>query len=181
MRMKSGWVGVVAALAASLGCSLVVAPAGAAAATTCTGNSGSIKLSPGLEESAQVQNITIKGTLSGCTGGSVSGGSYLAHLKTTDSVSCAALASVGEAATGSIVVKWSPKGQGNSSGTFSMPLTGLAGVSIGGTLEGGPFATSSMSGTVSQSFAGTCGGGKGKGKAKKVKDGTFTGSAVEVS
>ena len=81
-----------------------------------------------------------------------------------------------------MVIKWSPKGQGNSNGTFSMPLTALAGVSIGGTLESGPFATLGISGTVSQSFAGTCGGsGKGKKKGKKVKDGTFTGSAVEVS
>ena len=183
MRTRFGWLCVLATVAAPLGAmGLVAAPASAAAATTCSGNSGSIKLSPGLEESAQTQNITIKGTLSGCTGGTVTGGSYLAHLKTTNPVSCAALASAGEAATGTIVIKWSPKGQGNSSGAFSMPLTALAGVSLGGTLESGPFATSSISGTVSQSFAGTCGGsGKGKSKAKKVKDGSFTGSAFEVS
>ncbi|MGO9322902.1 MAG: hypothetical protein ACLQBY_19155 [Solirubrobacteraceae bacterium] len=183
MRTKFGWLCVFAALAAPLGAmGLGAAPAGAATGTTCSGNSGSIKLSPGLEESAQTQNITIKGTLTDCTGSTVTGGSYLAHLKTTHPVSCAALASAGEAATGTIVIKWSPKGQGNSNGAFSMPLTALAPVSIGGTLESGLFATSSISGTVSQSFAGTCGGGgKGKSKAKKVKNGTFTGSAVEVS
>jgi hypothetical protein len=111
-----------------------------------------------------VQNITIKGTLSGCTGGTVTGGSYLAHLKTTNPVGCAALASPGEPATGSVVIKWSPrgKGQGNSDGTFSMPLTALPGASLGGTLEKGPFATLSISGTVSQTFSGTCGVGVGK-------------------
>ncbi len=183
MRTRFGRLWILAALAMPLGTAgLAAAPAGASGATTCSGNHGSIKLSPGLQESAQVQNVTIKGTLSGCTGSTVTGGSYLAHLKTTSPVSCAALASAGEAATGSIVIKWSPKGQGNSNGTFSMPLTALAGVSIGGTLESGPFATSSISGTVSQSFAGTCGGsGKGKKKSKKVKDGTFIGSAVEIS
>jgi hypothetical protein len=182
MRTKFGRLCVLAALAVPMGLvGFVTAPASASAATTCSGNSGTIKLSPGLQESAQVQNITIKGTLSGCTGGTVTGGSYQAHLKTTSAVSCAALSSAGEAATGSIIIKWSPKGQGNSNGTFSMPLTAMAGVSVGGTLESGPFATSTLSGTVSQSFAGACGGGKGKSKGKKVKDGTFTGSAFEVS
>ena len=159
---------------------LVVAPAGASAATTCTGNSGSIKLSPGLQESAHVQNITIKGALSGCTGSSVTGGSYVAHLKTTEAVSCTALESAGEAATGSIVIKWSPHGQGNSNGTFSMPLTDAAAVNIGGTLESGPFAGETLSGTVTQSYAGTC-ISSGHKKAKKIKSGTFTGSAVEIS
>jgi hypothetical protein len=182
MGTRFARLSVLAALMAPIGAmGLAAAPAGASAGTTCSANSGSIKLSPGLQESAQVQNITIKGTLSGCTGATVTGGTYVAHLKTTNPVSCAALASAGEAATGSIVIKWSPKGQGNSNGTFSMPLTAVAGVSISGTLAGGPFPTSSISGTVSQSFAGTCGGGKGKKKAKKVKDGTFSGSAVGIS
>jgi hypothetical protein len=164
--------------AAMLG--FVVAPAGASAATTCTGNSGSIKLSPGLQQSAHVQNITIKGTLSGCTGSTVTGASYVAHLKTTNAVSCTALESAGEAATGSIVIKWSPHGQGNSNGTFSMPLTDAAAVNIGGTLEGGPFPGATLSGTVSQAYAGACTTGSGK-KSKKIKSGTFTGSAVEIS
>jgi hypothetical protein len=183
MRTRLGRLWVLATLAIPLGAiSLVATPASAyAEGTTCSGNSGSIKLSPGLQESAQVQNITIKGKLTGCTGSTVTSATYLAHLKTTGPVSCAALASTGEAATGSIVIKWSPTGQGNSSGTFSMPLTAVAGVSLGGTLESGPFATSTISGTVSQTFAGACGGGKGKKKAKKVKDGALTGSALEFS
>jgi hypothetical protein len=186
MQRRFRRLGVLTALAVPLGVIGFAAPASASASTTCTGNSGTIKLSPGLQESAQVQNITIKGTLSGCTGSSVTGGTYLAHLKTAGPVSCAALSSAGEVATGSIVIKWSPKGQGNSNGTFSMPLTALAGVGLGGTLQSGPFATSSISGTVSQSFAGACGGGgkskgKGKAKAKKIKDGSFTGPGFELS
>lgn len=182
MRTRFTRLSVLVALAAPLATmGISAAPASAAEGTTCSGNSGSIKLSPGLSESAQVQNISIKGSLSGCTG-AVTSAKYVAHLKTTDPVSCTALSSTGEAATGTIVIKWSPKGQGNSNGTFSMPLTELAGVSIGGTLESGPFETLKISGTVSQSFQGTCGGGgKGKSKAKKVKNGTFTGSAVEIS
>jgi hypothetical protein len=161
--------------------SISTAPASAAEGTTCTGNSGSAKFSPGLTSSAKVQNVIVKGTLSGCSGGGVSGGSYIAHLKTTNAVSCAALAGPGEPATGTVVIKWSPKGQGNSNGTFSMPLTGVPGVSLAGTLESGPFATMSLSGTVSQTFSGTCGAAVGKKKAKAVKDSTFTGSAVTIA
>jgi hypothetical protein len=182
MRIKLAGLSLFAALMApSAMMGIAAAPASAAEGTTCSANSGSIKLSPGLEESARVQNITIKGTLSGCTG-TVTTAKYVAQLKTADPVSCSALASPGEVATGSIVIKWSPKGQGNSNGTFSMPLTASAGVSIGGSLEHGPFETLALSGTVAQSFQGTCGGGgKGKKKAKKVKTGSFTGSPVEIS
>jgi hypothetical protein len=182
MRRRFARFSVLALLTVPLAAMGLAVPAGASAATTCSGNKGSIKLSPGLGGSAQVQNVTIKGTLSGCTGSTVTAASYVAHLKTTDPVSCAALASAGEATSGSIVIKWSPKGQGNSNGTFGMPLTAVPGVSISGTLSSEPFASSTISGTVSQSFAGTCGsGGKGKKKGKKVKDGTFTGSAVEIA
>jgi hypothetical protein len=181
MRTRLAGLSVVVALAGPVALMGVSAASASAAGTTCTGNSGWIKLSPGLSESAQVQNVSIKGTLSGCTGSTVTKGSYVAQLKTTHAVTCAALAGAGEPATGSIVIKWSPKGQGNSMGTFSMPLTALAGVSIGGTLEKGPFSVAGISGTVSQSFSGACGGGKGKKKAKKLKDGSFTGSEVVIS
>ncbi len=97
------------------------APASAAGGTICSANSGTIKLSPGLEEVAHIQNITIKGSLSGCTGSTVTGATYVAQLKTTDAVTCSALTSAGDAATGSIVIKWSPKGQGTSHGTLTMP------------------------------------------------------------
>jgi len=57
------------------------------------------------------------------------------------------------------------------------------GVSLGVTLESGPFSGGSVAGTVSQSFTGgaTCGVAKGKMKAKKVNKGTFAGSAVTIS
>ncbi len=181
MRTRFAGLSVLAALIAPLATMGVsAAPASAVTGTICSENHGTLKLSPGLNESAHVQNISIKGMLSGCTG-TVTAGSYVAHLKTTNPVTCAALASAGEAATGSLVIKWSPKGQGNSSGTLSMPLSGLASVSMSGTLNQGPFATLGISGTVSQSFQGTCGGGTGKKKAKKVKNGSFTGSPVEIA
>jgi len=186
MRTRFGGLSVAAALISAIGIMSAFAASASAASTTCTGNSGTIKLSPGLSQSLHVQNITIKGTLSGCSGAesSVTGAKYVAQLKTVGPVSCSALTGAGAAEEeAKIVIKWSPSGQGNSMGTFSMPLTEVPGVSLGGTLASGPFSGGSIAGTVSQTFTGgaTCGVAEGKKKAKKVNKGTFTGSAVTIS
>lgn len=177
---------LLAVLAVMLGAMGVSVASASAATTTCTGDGGTIKLSPGLSASPQVQNITIKGTLSECSGegSTVVAGKYLAHLKTAEAVTCSALTGAGalEEET-KIIIKWSPKGQGNSMGTFSMALTEVPGVSLGGTLSSGPFSGDNIAGTVSQTFTGgaTCGAAHGKKPAKKVSKGTFTGSAVTIS
>ena len=64
-----------------------------------------------------------------------------------------------------------------------MPLTEVPAAILGGTLEKGPFEGLKISGTVSQTFTGgaTCGVPVGKKKAKAVKNGTFTGSAVTIA
>jgi len=54
-------------------------------------------------------------------------------------------------------------------------------VALAGALTSGPYSRPSLSGTVSEKFAGgsTCGvPEEGKKKAKAVKKGTFTGSVV---
>jgi hypothetical protein len=169
---------------AMMGVSVAPADAAGSAGAICSGISGSIKLSPGLEAAPQVQNIVIKGSLSGCTGSTVTSATYLAHLKTTNPVDCATLSSSGPA-TGTVVIKWSPKGQGDSQGTLSLPLTDAPGARMTGALTNGPFAGLGFFGTVSQTFPGACGesatGGKKPKKAKKIKDGTLTGSTVWVS
>lgn len=184
MRSKLAGLSALAALAV-----LAVMGGGAASASaagiTCAANSGTVKLSPGLTESAHVQNITIKGVLSECTSeeSTLTEAKYVAHLKTTEAVTCSVLAGAGaEEEETKIVIKWRPKGQGNSQGTFSMPLTEATEVSLGGTLASGPFSEDTIAGTVSQAFTGgpTCGVTEGKKKAKKVKKGTFTGSAVTI-
>jgi hypothetical protein len=155
--------------------------ASASAATAGCETSGTIKLSPGLSSVAQVQTVTIKGTLKNCSGeeSSVTSGKYEAHYKTAEAVTCATLTSAGAAAADSnIVLKWTPKGQGNSMGTFSMPLTEAPGTSLGGSIESGPFAGAAIGGSVSESYTGgsSCGASVGKKKAKKVNKGTFTGT-----
>jgi hypothetical protein len=154
--------------------------ASASAATTesCE-NNASIKLSPGLTNTPTVQNISIKGTLTNCTGEepTVTSGKYVAHLKTTEPVTCAVLAGPGAPATGTVVIKWTPKGQGNSMGTFDLSLTELP-TTIEGLIESGPFAESPLGGAVAQTYTGgsTCGVAEGKKKAKKVNKGTLTGT-----
>ncbi|HSZ15049.1 MAG TPA: hypothetical protein VK790_13520 [Solirubrobacteraceae bacterium] len=165
----------------TIGAAAASPAAAAETGTICTGNSGSIKVSPGLEATAQVQNIVIKGSFSGCTGGTVSSAPYVAHLKTSEPVDCAML-SASNPATGTIVIKWNPKGQGNSDGTLSLPLTTAPGARMTGQISKGPFAGLGIFGTVTQAFAAACGEPSAGGKrAKKVKSGTLAGSDVWVS
>jgi hypothetical protein len=155
---------------------------------TCEQNQGTIKLSPGLEETPHVQSITVKGTLKGCDGPlSFSEGTYTAHLQTTEEVTCSTLSSVSAEPTTtstSLAVKWSPTEAGKSTGTFLIPLTEVPGETLTGTLQGGalPSPTSFSASSLSESFTGgaTCGVASGKKKAKAVKSGTFATSAVQI-
>jgi hypothetical protein len=93
---------IVVALAA-VGCGGLAAASASATegtGTTCSSDTGVAKLSPGIEEVAKVQNVSVKGTLSDCTGSTGETGKYVAHLKTTAGVTCASLASEGAVAQG---------------------------------------------------------------------------------
>jgi hypothetical protein len=65
-----------------------------------------------------------------------------------------------------------------------LPLTEASPVSLTGALEGGPFAspTAVTGGEAFESFVGgsSCGLAEGKKKAKAVKSGTFSGTALEI-
>jgi hypothetical protein len=148
---------------------------------------GTIKLSPGLSETPHVQNITLKGELQGCGGPApVESATFVAHMKTTEEVTCSALGSLSlEPVTSpvSVVVKWAPKEGGTSHGSLIMPITEAGGATLGGSLEGGPFGSpAAVNGTVYESFTGgsTCGLAEGKKQAKPVKSGTFSGSSIEL-
>jgi len=158
---------------------MAVSAASADAATATCETSGTIKLSPGLSNTPQVQNVSVKGTLKNCSGeeSSITGGKYVAHFK-TEAVTCAVLTGAGAPETESnIVFKWSPKGQGNSMGTFTLPVTEVPGASLGGLVESGLFEGAAISGSVSETYTGgaKCGVSEGK-KAKKVEKGSFSGS-----
>jgi hypothetical protein len=159
---------------------------GTPTAETCQQNSGTIKLSPGLTETPHVQNITIKGELKGCTGPQKPvEGTYVAHLTTSEEVTCPTLGSIAAEPTTtpvSLVVKWAPKVLGNSHGTLIVPVTEVPGVALTGKLEGGPLTEplAITGGTVSESYTGgaSCGVPSGKKAVKAVTKGTFAGTEV---
>ena len=159
---------------------------GKPASETCEQNSGTIKLSPGLTETPRIQNVTVKGALKGCDGSAAfTEGTYVAHFKTTEEVTCSTLSSVfAEPSTTpvSLVLKWAPRGLGSSHGALLMALSEIPGIPLEGALEGGPLGEplAITSGTVTESYGGgpTCGVASGKKAAKTVKSGIFSGSAV---
>jgi hypothetical protein len=171
----------VAAVLTSVGTTGVLAAPASAAGTTCTGNSGSVTFSPGLTGTAKVQNIVIKGSLTGCTGSTVSSATYVAKLKSAHAVSCAVLSTVGETASGSFVVKWSPKGQGNSHGTLTLTETEGAGASLAGTIGAGLFAGLGVSGSTEGFTPIFTGSGAPCTKKNPLKKATFTSSDIAIS
>jgi hypothetical protein len=128
---------------------LAAMPAGAAeeAGTTCSTNTGVAKIAPGIGESAQVQNISVKGKLSGCSGSTGASASYVVHLKTAHAVTCASLSTEGAVAGGTAILKWGA-GHGNSLGTMTVSGSTTSGFSLSGTINEGPFAGKHMSSTL---------------------------------
>jgi hypothetical protein len=149
--------------------------------TTCSHNAGKATYSPGLTDTPTVQTVKLKGSLSGCSGAAYTSATYTAVLRTTGPIACSALtSSPGEPANGTLNVKWRPKGKAsNSTGAINIDVTSVPNAPIGGTLSTGPFSPSTLSGSMSETFAGaeTCGVTK-KGKVKPVKKATFTGSSL---
>jgi YVTN family beta-propeller protein len=144
----------------------------------CTSNTGTVTLSPGLTDTAAVQTMKIKGTLTGCVNEPFTEAGYTATLK-TDAVSCSVLTGTGAPATGTAKYKWTPKAKA-SKGTLSMPLTQTAGVSFSSEGTAGSYSPFTLSGVATESFTGgaACGEKVGTKAAKAVKKGAFVGSAV---
>jgi hypothetical protein len=171
-----------AALIAPIAMTGALAAPAYAAGATCAGNSGSVTFSPGLtSEKAKVQNIVIHGSLSECTGSTVTGATYAAKLKSAKAATCATLAIAGETASGSIVVKWSPKGQGNSHGSVTLTETGGTAASITGTVTSGLFAGLGISGSAEAFTPMFTGSGAPCTKKNPLKKATFTGSGLTFS
>jgi hypothetical protein len=140
---------------------------------TCTANSGSIMLSPGVTNALAVQTIKIKGLLAGCSGALFTSAKYTATLTTAGPVSCSALNGAGEAATGTGSYKWTPKAPHAkpSTGTLSLSLTETPGIAFSGKVTSSLFSPLTVSGTATESYSVACG-------RKAVKKGTISGTAV---
>ena len=151
---------------------------------TCTANTGTIKMSPGLSETPRVQTITISGSLAGCEGPDVpESGSYSLKEKTTEPVTCSYLQQSTTTPTttaGKLAVTWI-ENEGVSRGTLTVPISEASLSGITGSLSGGPFpATAPMkAASIYESFP-QCGVPQGrKGTIKPIKSGTFSTSEVE--
>jgi hypothetical protein len=184
MKIKLGRVSALAVLVSALGLMFAFSASASADSITCE-ISGSIKLSPGLTETPNVQNVGItrhKGAaLSGCTGveTTVTGGSIHVVAKTKEAVSCKSLKEAGvplESANDAIF-KWQPSGTEQSTGSLGFNITEMP-TSLSGSVNMGtfPFSEDKITGSVTEKYSGTCGtSGKGKG-GKKVNKGTFSGT-----
>ncbi len=160
LKLALSGVSVVAVAGMSATAASAVEETGA----TCATGSAIATLSPGIEETAKVQNITVKGTAGECSGSAGASTKYVLHLKTAAPVSCLTLNGEGILANGTGILKWG-HGQGNSQGSFSL-LGGPSSFSLSGTIEQGPYAGMG----VSDTFAGTpVFKGKGEPCAKKNK------------
>jgi len=149
--------------------------------TTCSHNEGKATYSPGLTDTPTVQTARLKGSLSGCSADAYTSATYTAVLHTNGPIACSALTSEpGEPASGTLSVKWRPKGKASSStGTINIDVTSVLNATVDGTLSTGLFSPATLSGSMSETFAGaqTCGVAS-KSKVKPVKKATFTGSPV---
>lgn len=137
----------------------------------CTGNTGTVTLSPGLTDAAAVQTLKIQGTLTGCAGDPFVEANYSAKLTTTVPVSCSVLKTAGETATGSAKYKWTPRAR-PSTGTLSLPLTEAPGIVFSGEVTTGPYSPVTFTATVTEHY------GSEEGCARPITKGTFSGSAV---
>jgi hypothetical protein len=157
----------VLTVAAAGTASLVAAPGAAAAepGATCASNNGVATLSPGISETAQVQNITLKGTLGECTGEAGSSAKYVIHVKSSTPVTCVSLAAGGLASEGTAILKWG-HGKGNSLGTVSVSGSPTSGFSLTGSIAEGPYAGLHIAETMSGTSVFS---GKGEACTKKNK------------
>ena len=146
---------------------------------TCTGNSGTVKLSPGLTDTAAVQTMKIKGTLTGCAGTPFTGAKYTATLTTAGPVSCSVLSTAGEPATGAAKYVWTPKTKA-SKGTLSTLLTETPDIAFSSEVTTGSYAPLTLTGFATESYTGgpTCGEKVTFKPVKAVKNGTFSQPAV---
>ena len=176
--MRATRVAVVAGATAAL--ALASAASANAASTSCSAG-GSIKLSPGLTSEPQVQNVTIKGTLSGCESSEskATEGKFDAHFKTAEPIGCEALTNGGVGAAAEedkIIIKLNKrKHMGNSQGTFSVNITEGPDELLSGLIESGPFAGDTIGGSINETYTGSHHCGE-RPNGKQVKKGTFVGT-----
>jgi hypothetical protein len=134
---------------------LGASPAGAATVgTTCKGASGTATFSPALPKVGATTTvkptITIKGAkLTGCKGGGVTSGTFVASLKFSVASNCSTLLAGGETGTkGTETITWNTK----QTSTVALSLKGVKGkvtqTNATGPVSKGLFAKAKQTGTL---------------------------------
>jgi hypothetical protein len=154
---------------------------------SCAFNSGVIKLAPGITETPAVQKVTVTGAMTGCEGPSsdATTGSYIAHMITTEPLTCSSLtsASLNGTASKGVSITWNEL-EGTSKGSMVLPVTETPLTGMSGSISGGPFGTATpiKASSISEAFTGATQCGVPQGKrliVKPVRAGTFSTSEVE--
>jgi hypothetical protein len=115
---------------------------GGGGSTTCTAGTGTAKFAPGLTTTAQTQNVTVAGSVTGCTGSVTSAGVVL-HVPAAAAMTCSTVsAGSGSSFTGSAILAWS--GSGSSHVTVSVTYGGGGSATVVGIIAKGPFAGSTL-------------------------------------
>ncbi len=136
---------LVAGVMASMAFVAPVAVARPATQSTTCDLKGSVKINPGLTFSVQAERIKLSGTLSGCSGGGVTGGTGAGKGK--GNLSCTS-----GTATATIDITW------NTTETSTVKMTvDVSNGSVSGTVSSGKFAGESVSGSLTvQPTSGNC-------------------------
>ena len=133
---------------------MTAAPAGAANSVSCTASAGTATIKPGITPTATNVTITVKETLTKCSGGGITSGSETASIL-SKGANCAGLAKKGTK-TGPIkgTITWSNKK--TSSVSLTTVSNGLAATATG-SVTAGLFAGKKISTAIIYSLkTGTC-------------------------
>jgi hypothetical protein len=147
------FAGVFFAAAMLLPAGLMASPAGAATGTTCKSASGTATFTPPLPKlnaTTKVKpTIKVTGTLSGCTGGGVTGAKITATLKQAVAGNCSSLIAGATAnISGTETITWNT----NVTSTVALKLTGVTKkateTTATGPVSAGLFKGAKQSGTL---------------------------------
>ncbi len=119
-------MGVATALALLVpaGIAASASPAAAVGGTSCSKQVGTVTITPGLGTTKKAQTIVATTTISGCSGGGVTGGKGTATIKTAPS-NCSGLAGTGMKSPINETIKW------NNGKTSTLTGTSTTGPKVG--------------------------------------------------
>ena len=157
------FVGLLFAVALVLPASVLVSPAGAAGGTKCKGGASTATFTPALTPAAaKVQKPvrdtvkTTAGTLTGCSGGGVTGAtfSYVGVKAKAPGDTCLSLAkfSTNSVTSGTLTVKWKPTGTSTIPVSFHKVKGKATSNTVTGTVKSGLFAGSKISSAFAYTF-----------------------------